>query len=234
LICNNWFKSNIASLFPYSQLLGHKAMYIKVKGILIRVVLLAQLGVLLLGYGFLGHCLRILFRDNRLVESLLLLSLSLAATWAISFNLGGLIAVAVTVLISFVTAGLVPSLLTAGAGAAFLFLCLWGDDYEEPERKDQSLNRFDWLVAIITIAFAGIFAFLLLGNISSYNTYAWVSHLLAGGMSGALATVGLQTKSVNLTKSKTVLLLGGLAIAGLAIGAVVNSIWFAFSFRDFI
>jgi hypothetical protein len=201
-------------------------MYIKIKGVFIRVVLIAQLAFLLLGYGFLGYYLRFLYRENRLLDSLLLLSLSIAATWAISFNLGGLVAVAIAALVSFLYGGLIPCLIATGAGAAFLFFCLWGDDYEAPEAIDQNLNRLDWLVAIITIAFASIFAVVLLET----DPKNWLAHLLAGGMAGAVATVGGQTRSVNLTRAKTFLLLMGLAALGLAIGGIYASIWFSLTF----
>jgi hypothetical protein len=202
-------------------------MYIKIKGIFIRVILVAQLAVLLLGYGFLGYYLRFLYRETRLLEGLLLLSISLAATWAIAFNLGGLIAVAVTAIISFLYGGLVPSAIATGAGASFLFFCLWGDDYEVPDRQDENLNGLDWLKTIVTIAFAAIFASLLL----STSATSWFAYLLAGGVAGAVATVGLQTKSVNLNKHKTFLLLLCVAVVGIAIGAIFDSLWFDFTFR---
>jgi hypothetical protein len=206
-------------------------MYLKIKGVFIRVILIAQLAVLLVGYGFLGYFLNFLYREDRLLDGLLLLSISLVATWAIAFNLGGLIAVALTSLISFAFGGLIPSLISTGAGGAFLFFCLWGDDYEAPEHKEQNLNRLDWLVTAITISFTAIFTIIILGNTSNYSNDSWISYLLAGGMAGAVATVGLQTKSVNLTRNKTFLLLVGLALIGLAIGAIYNSVWFSFTFR---
>ncbi|CAN1209862.1 hypothetical protein TUMEXPCC7403_06530 [Tumidithrix helvetica PCC 7403] len=202
-------------------------MYIKIKGVFIRVILLIQLAVLLLGYSFLGYYLNNLYRGQQFLEGLLLLSISLGATWAIAFNLGGLIAVAVTALIAFFYAGLVPSLIATGAGGAFLFFCLWGDDYEAPDRKDENLNKLDWLVTITTIAFAAIFAVLVLNTVPN----VWIAYLLAGGMTGALATVGMQTKSVNLTRWKTFLLLIGLALVGMAIGVIFESIWFSFTFH---
>ncbi|MEE3716803.1 hypothetical protein V2H45_08600 [Tumidithrix elongata RA019] len=204
-------------------------MYIKIKGIFIRVILLVQLAVLLLGYGFLGYYLRFLFRESRFLDCLLLLSISLAATWAIAFNLGGLIAIAATALIAFLYGGLVPSAIATGAASAFLVFCLWGDDYEEPDRKDENLNKLDWLVTIITIAFAAIFALLLVDSAPT----VWISYLLAGGVAGAAATVGLQTKSVNLSRWKTVVLLLVLAVVGLAIGGIFDSFWFSVSFRRF-
>jgi hypothetical protein len=205
-------------------------MYIKIQGIFIRVIFLVQLAVLLMGYGFLGYHLHLLYRESHLIEGLLLLGLSLVTTWAITFNLGGLIAVAITVPISFFYAGLVPSLIAAVAGVAFLLFCLWGDDYEEPEHKDRNLNRLDWLITLITIAFTAIFAKLVIGKTPN----VWAAHLLAGGMAGAIATVGLQAKSVNLTKSKSFRLLIGLAVVGLAIGSLFDLIWFNRSFRDFV
>jgi uncharacterized membrane protein len=205
-------------------------MYIKIKGIFIRVILLVQLAVLLLGYGFLGYYLPLLYRGGRLVEALILCGLSLAATWAVTFNLGGLIAIAFTSMISLFYGGLVNCLLATGAAALFLFFCLWGDDYEEPDRKEQNLNRLDWLLAMIPIAFVALFSLLVVSKAPNI----WFSHLLAGGVAGAIATVGLQTKSINLTKSKSFLLLGGLAVVGLAIGGLFDLIIVSRSFRDFI
>jgi hypothetical protein len=191
-------------------------MYIKVKGIYVKLLLLIPLIILFLGYSLLGRSLYILYQQDNAASSLiaLVVCLSLAGVWALPQNLGGIIAALGCLILTFAWAGPMPCAIATVTAAIFAWIGLRDADYGNPD-SERNLTWQEWLAVVITILLPLPIARVMLQSLTGYP-----QSIALGALAGIMAILGPQIKSAELPAKFVFQLLMAIVLLGLFIGWV--------------
>jgi len=172
------------------------------------------------GYGFLGRFLRVIALDgaNSLIL-FLLWTLGLGGVWALSREIGGLLATVLALGLVFKLGGVGSGFIALVAASCTMWLGFLQTDRERSPNQNLTLSEIGAVIVILSLA---VFITLATYQILSGD----VAAVISGAIAGSYTVIGAQIKASGITTKQALQFVALVAFLGMAIGWVYG--WFTY------